>query len=144
MDEVGRNARYVSKLIDKFREIGKLHDSIPLEKWRNIPHRVEPPLVRSAARYFFVEKRTTTVFLAVAKNLSLEEQAKENGRPVILVSKDVLVRVKADALGLQAEDYLSDRVIEVDNIYTGFLEFYIQKKELLNRFFMKKRGASCF
>ncbi len=31
MDEVGRNARYVSKLIDKFREIGKLHESIPLE-----------------------------------------------------------------------------------------------------------------
>ena len=31
MDEVGRNARYVSKLIDKFREIGKSHESIPLE-----------------------------------------------------------------------------------------------------------------
>ena len=31
MDEVGRNARYVSKLIDKFREIGKAHESSPLE-----------------------------------------------------------------------------------------------------------------
>ena len=31
MDEVGRNARYVSKLIDKFREIGKSDESIPLE-----------------------------------------------------------------------------------------------------------------
>jgi len=40
----------------------------------------------------------------------LEEQKKENGRPVILVSKDVLVRVKADAVGLMAEDFLSDRV----------------------------------
>ena len=32
MDEIGRNARQVSKLIDNFREKGKLHQSIPLHK----------------------------------------------------------------------------------------------------------------
>ena len=101
MDEVGRNARYVSKLIDKFREIGKLHDSIPLENGGTfrieLNHRSFVQL-----QDIFVEKTNDNRILAVAKNLSLEEQAKENGRPVILVSKDVLVRVKADALGLQA------------------------------------------
>ena len=55
---------------------------------------------------------------------------------VILVSKDALVRVKADAIGLYAEDFLSDRVVEVDHIYTGFLEVYLQG-DLLNRFYEK-------
>lgn len=129
MDEVGRNARYVSKLIDKFRELGKLHESIPLENGGTfrieLNHRSFVQL-----QDIFVEKTNDNRILAVAKNLFLEEQEKESGKSVILVSKDVLVRVKADALGLQAEDYLSDRVIEVDNIYSGFLEGYISKEQL--------------
>ncbi len=129
MDEVGRNARYVSKLIDKFREIGKSHESIPLENGGTfrieLNHRSFVQL-----QDIFVEKTNDNRILAVAKNLSLEEQEKEDGKSVILVSKDVLVRVKADAIGLKAEDYLSDRVIEVDNIYSGFLEGYISKEQL--------------
>jgi PhoH-like ATPase len=84
----------------------------------------------------FVEKTNDNRILAVAKNLLLEEQTKENGRPVILVSKDALVRVKADVIGLEAEDFLSDRVVEIDHIYTGFFDFYINS-ELLNRFYEK-------
>ena len=84
-------------------------------------------------------RKTNDNRIAVAKNLSLEEQEKEDGKSVILVSKDVLVRVKADAIGLKAEDYLSDRVIEVENIYSGFLEGYISKEQL--DYFMKK--VSC-
>ncbi|PGS53048.1 PhoH family protein [Bacillus sp. AFS041924] len=135
MDEVGRNARYVSKLIDSFRELGKLHESIPLENGGSfrieLNHRSFHQL-----QEIFVEKTNDNRILAVAKNLSLEEEAKENGKTVILVSKDTLVRVKADALNLLAEDYLSDRVVEVDHIYTGYLEYYINT-DLLNRFYEK-------
>ena len=42
---------------------------------------------------------------------------------LFLVSKDALVRVKADAIGLISEDFLSDRVVENDHIYTGFLKY---------------------
>ncbi|WP_088067787.1 PhoH family protein [Gottfriedia luciferensis] len=135
MDEVGRNARYVSKLIDSFRELGKLHESIPLENGGTfrieLNHRSFQQL-----QEIFVEKTNDNRILAVAKNLSLEEEAKENGKTVILVSKDTLVRVKADALNLLAEDYLSDRVVEVDHIYTGYLEYYINT-DLLNKFYEK-------
>ena len=135
MDEVGRNARYVSKLIDSFRELGKLHESIPLENGGTfrieLNHRSFQQL-----QEIFVEKTNDNRILAVAKNLSLEEEAKEDGKTVILVSKDTLVRVKADALNLLAEDYLSDRVVEVDHIYTGYLEYYINT-ELLNKFYEK-------
>lgn len=135
MDEVGRNARYVSKLIDSFRELGKLHESIPLENGGTfrieLNHRSFQQL-----QEIFVEKTNDNRILAVAKNLSLEEEAKVDGKTVILVSKDTLVRVKADALNLLAEDYLSDRVVEVDHIYTGYLEYYINT-ELLNKFYEK-------
>ncbi|MFS0861339.1 PhoH family protein [Fredinandcohnia sp. 179-A 10B2 NHS] len=135
MDEIGRNARQVSKLIDNLRQNGKLHEKIQLENGGilriELNHRSFHQL-----QEIFVEKTNDNRILAVAKNLSLEEQTKENGRPVILVSKDALVRVKADALGLQAEDFLSDRVVEVDHIYTGFLEIYINRS-LLDLFYEK-------
>ncbi|MBM7647263.1 PhoH-like ATPase [Bacillus ectoiniformans] len=135
MDEIGRNARLVSKLIDKLRETGKLHESVPLEnggKLRiELNHRSFNKL-----QDIFVEKTNDNRILAVAKNLSLEEETKENGSSVILVSKDTLVRVKADAIGLAAEDFLSDRVIEVNDVYSGFLEIYIGK-ELLDSFYQK-------
>ncbi|MFS0782445.1 PhoH family protein [Bacillus sp. 1P06AnD] len=136
LDEVGRNARLVSKLIDNLRRSGKLHETIKLHNGGTI--RIE-----LNHKYFyqlqeiFVEKTNDNRILAVAKNLSIEEQAKEaGGKEVILVSKDTLVRVKADAIGLIAEDFLSDRVVELDQIYSGFNEMYIPR-ETLDRFYEK-------
>ncbi|WP_170006867.1 PhoH family protein [Bacillus fonticola] len=133
MDEIGRNARQVSKLIDGLRKVGKLHEKIPLETGGvlriELNHRSFQQL-----QEVFVEKTNDNRILAVAKNLSLEEKTKENGRPVILVSKDALVRVKADALGLEAEDFLSDRVVEMDHIYTGFIERTVSEGEFQELF----------
>jgi len=135
MDEIGRNARQVSKLIDGFREIGKLHEKIPLHNGGvlriELNHRSFHEL-----QEIFVEKTNDNRILAVARNLALEEQTKENGRTVILVSKDTLVRVKADAIGLTAQDFLNDRVVEMDHIYSGFMELFVPK-EALNTFYEK-------
>ncbi|KAB7707930.1 AAA family ATPase [Bacillus aerolatus] len=135
MDEIGRNARLVSKLIDKMRETGKLHESIKLENGGSLRIELNHRSFQKL-QDIFVEKTNDNRILAVAKNLSLEEEAKADGRAVILVSKDTLVRVKADALGLQAEDFLSDRVIEMSDIYKGFLEMYVSK-ETLDLFYQK-------
>lgn len=135
MDEIGRNARLVSKLIDKMRETGKLHERIKLENGGSLRIELNHRSFQKL-QDIFVEKTNDNRILAVAKNLSLEEEAKEAGRAVILVSKDTLVRVKADALGLQAEDFLSDRVIEMSDIYKGFLEVYVAK-EVLDSFYQK-------
>lgn len=135
MDEIGRNARHVSKLIDNLRQTGKLHEKILLETGGSLRIELNHRSFHELQE-IFVEKTNDNRILAVAKNLSLEEQSKENGKQVILVSKDALVRVKADALGLQSEDFLSDRVVEVDHIYSGFLEIYINRN-LLDLFYEK-------
>ena len=132
MDEIGRNARQVARMIDGMRKTGRLHEGIPLENRGNIRIELNHRSFHQLQE-IFIEKTNDNRILAVAKNLSLEEETKENGKQVILVSKDALVRVKADAIGLLSEDFLSDRVIENDHIYTGFLNIFIST-ELLNRF----------
>lgn len=136
MDEIGRNARQVSKIIDRLRTLGKIDKGIPLENGGHfrieLNHRSFIKL-----QEIFDEKTNDNRILAVALNLKLEQEKKKDGSPVILVSKDVLVRVKADAVGLQAEDFLSDRVVEYDDhIYSGFQTLYISR-DLLNDFYGK-------
>lgn len=135
MNEIGRNARHISKLIDSFRQYGKLHEKIPLENGGTLRielnHRSFVQL-----QEIFIEKTNDNRILAVAKNISLEEESNEGGKPVILVSKDALLRVKADAIGLMAEDFLSDRVVELDHLYTGHQELYINI-DFLREFYEK-------
>jgi PhoH-like ATPase len=135
MDEIGRNARQVSRLIDGMRETGKLHEKINLEGGGTLRIELNHRSFHQLQE-IFVEKTNDNRILAVAKNLSLEEETKEGGRPVILVSKDALVRVKADAIGLIAEDFLSDRVVEMNHLYSGYAEIYLEI-EVLNRFYEK-------
>lgn len=130
MDEIGKNAREVARLIDGLREEGKLHEKIPLENGGviriELNHRSFQQL-----QHIFIEKTNDNRIIAVAKNLALEESKKKSGaRKVILVSKDALVRVKADVIGLQAEDFLSDRVVVNDEIYQGFVELYLEMDQL--------------
>ncbi|WCK53108.1 PhoH family protein [Aneurinibacillus sp. Ricciae_BoGa-3] len=120
MDEIGRNARHVARIMDGLREKGHLHLGVPLDQGGEI--RVELNH-RSFVQMqdLFLDMTNDNRILAVSLNLQHDEQQKEHPRAVILVSKDALMRVKADALGLQAQDFLSDRVVhEFSNLYKGF------------------------
>lgn len=133
MDEIGRNARQFSKLIDNLRGMGKLHEGVPIESGGTL--RVELNH-RSFLRLkdSFAEMTNDNRIIAVALNLMLEEQERVDGRSVILVSKDALVRVKADALGLPAEDFLSDRVVEFDSVYPGYVEIFVDA-DIMKKFY---------
>lgn len=137
MDEVGQNARRVSRLIDGLRSKGKLHEKITLESKGTLRIELNHRSFHELQE-IFIEKTNDNRILAVAKNLSLEEETKPDGRPVILVSKDVLVRVKADAIGLQAEDFLSDRVLQNEDIDNGYHELYIPTEQL-NTFYKQNQ-----
>jgi len=64
----------------------------------------------------FAAGKTDNQILQVVRHLQHENPE----RPVILVSKDINMRVKARALGLAAEDYFSDKVLEdTDVLYSG-------------------------
>jgi PhoH-like ATPase len=52
-------------------------------------------------------------------NSALLLQKEEKGRKVILVTKDINLRLKAKALGLQAEDYTTGKIQNISSLYTG-------------------------
>lgn len=136
VDEVGRNARKVSRLLDDLREKGKLHAGVKLDNGGFIKVELNHQSFLKLQKTFG-EMTSDNRILAVALNLHLEEQAKENGKPVILVSKDVLLRVKADTLGIESQDFLSDRVITDNEIYPGFIELKVQPN-LIDKFFVQR------
>ncbi|RKN86921.1 PhoH family protein [Paenibacillus ginsengarvi] len=119
-DEIGRNARTVSRLLDGLREKGRLHDGVELERGGSIKVELNHRSFHKL-QDLFGEITNDNRILAVALNYHLEEQSQEQPRPVILVSKDTLVRIKADVLGITAEDYLTDRVVSSTDLYPGNL-----------------------
>lgn len=118
IDEIGRNARFISRLLDGLRIKGKLHDGIILDNGGSIKvelnHRVYVKM-----QEMFGEVTNDNRILAVALNYDQEEKTKPTPRPVIIVSKDTLVRIKADVLGIIAQDYLSDRIASFTDLYQG-------------------------
>ncbi len=124
MSEVARNARQVSRSLDALVAACKtpIEDGIPLDALGNVDAR---------GRLFFQTQaaagplpatlpagKADNQILGVVKAL----QDTHPGRDVVLVSKDINMRVKARALGLPAEDYYNDKVLEdTDILYTGVL-----------------------
>ncbi|MNI08968.1 PhoH-like protein [compost metagenome] len=124
-DEIGRNARQVSRLLDSLRVGGSLSEGIILENGGRLKvelnHRSFTKL-----QEVFAEITNDNRILAVALNYHLEEQENLGNRPVVIVSKDTLVRIKADVLGLTAQDYLTDRVVtNSDDMYTGYVTLQV-------------------
>lgn len=119
-DEIGRNARTVSRLLDGLRELGHLHSGVPLPNGGTLKVELNHRSFLKVQE-MFGEMSNDNRILAVALNYSLEQQDLDTQKPIVLVSKDVLVRVKADVLGLMTEDYLSDQSVRSgDELYTGY------------------------
>ncbi len=110
--EIGRNARTVSRMLDMLRASGSLSRGVPLEGGGSLKVDVENhPLdigILSADKH-----KADNQILACAKQLLTTCKEK-----VVLVTKDTNLRIKADAIGILAEDYTTDRV-EMDELYTG-------------------------
>lgn len=68
-------------------------------------------------------------------NTALTLQKREPSRPVILVTKDTNLRMKAKSLGLTSEDYTTDKIESFDKLYTGKRVVEGVSSENINRFY---------
>jgi PhoH-like ATPase len=68
-------------------------------------------------------------------NTALALQKQEHTRPVILVSKDTNLRMKAKSLGLPAQDYTTDKIESFDKLYTGKRIIEDATSEVISRFY---------
>lgn len=121
MSEVARNARQVSRTLDALvAHVGEMSAGLPLSALGN----------RDATGRLYFQTTLTDIepveglpvgkadnqILGVVRAL----QKERTDRQVVLVSKDINMRIKAHALGLPAEDYFNDQVLEdKDLLYSG-------------------------
>jgi PhoH-like ATPase len=127
--ELGRNARTVSRLLDGFRGDGSLSAGVALPNGGKlkiaIPKNGQNGHANGHSINGFHEDTVDNRILALAANI----QKTQPKNPAILVSKDINLRIKADALGLQAEDYETDRVFITD-LYTGMLDWTVSTDKM--------------
>lgn len=126
MSEVARSARQVSRSLDALVsgiEENAIDEGIPLSKLGNKD---------AKGRLFFQTKlqnvtlpeglpmgKADNQILGVVRAL----EAQYPGRPIVLVSKDINMRIKARAMGLPAEEYFNDHVLEdTDLLYSGIMQ----------------------
>jgi PhoH-like ATPase len=117
MNETGRNARQISRFLDDLRKKGSLSVGIRLETGGTLRVEIYEEKVMKRLPPELREDRGDNRILAVA----FDAKEKAGQIPVILVTKDTNLRIKADAIGLVAEDYESDKV-EIEELYSGFTE----------------------
>lgn len=123
MSEVARNARQVSRSLDALVEdSATLEHGVLLSALGNVDARgklfFQTTAISNALPPDLPIGKADNQILAVVKAL----QDHYTPREVVLVSKDINMRLKARALGLAAEDYFNDHVLEdSDLLYTGVL-----------------------
>ncbi len=133
--DIGRNAREVSRILDKMRDRGTLSSGIHIFEDREdsgqlyvyLGHNMDilPELLASS---------TDNHILAIG--LTLQKQFGES-RKVIVVTKDTNLRIKADAFGLAAEDFAADKVVDISHLYTGIVTETLTA-ELINEFYTNR------
>jgi PhoH-like ATPase len=128
MNETGRNARQFSRFLDDLRKKGSLAVGIGLETGGTLRVEIYEEKVMKGLPPELREERGDNRILAVA----VDVKQKDPRLPVIFVTKDTNLRIKADAIGLVAEDYESDKV-EIEELYAGFAELEVEP-ELIDRF----------
>ena len=115
--ELGQNARAVSRLLDGLRGTGRLSEGVGLPNGGQLRIVFQKPDSAHEGHAVFGTDSVDNRILAMAFG-TMKSTPKSQ---TVLVSKDINLRIKADALGLMAEDYENDRVLITD-LYTGMIE----------------------
>lgn len=122
-DIVGENARYVNRYLDRLRSKGSLHKGVTINETgqtirvsAEVPDTLPAGLNGSSGD----NKIIGLAHQIVSQNDSL---------PVIVITKDINLRVKCDALNIAAEDYYKDNVSS-DVLYVGYKTLRLTSEEI--------------
>ncbi len=123
-DSIGRNAREVSRNLDKLRKLGNITKGITLDSGGTLSVELcDRGTLKTLPEELGVHL-ADNVILAVALEYQQQCQC-----PVIIVSKDTNLRIKADVLGLKAEDYTTDKV-NIEQLYSDIAEILVSSDEI--------------
>jgi len=127
--EIGANARQSIRFLEQLRKEGNLLEGVRLPAGGIF--KLEINHVKEILPDGFKEDKNDNRILKVCKGLT------NNGISVILVTKDIVVRIKAQMMGIVAEDFTTEQAPVYTDQYSGRMEVYAPE-ELFNDF--KKKG----
>ena len=124
LSELGRNARQVSRYLDEFRVQGKLGEGVSIgpEKGHIRVLHTDPKVKHGAVDGHSTDDK----ILAVALDLLDHDK----GKPTVFVTKDTNLRIRADALGLHAEDYDVEGLAALDELWSGVSEVDVTAEQV--------------
>lgn len=127
--ERGSNARECIRFLERLRLSGNLLDGVPLPNGGSL--RIEQNYTNVELPREFYESKYDNRLLKVCKGLA------DNGTPVILVTKDILLRLKAQLIGIEAEDFTTEQSPVPSEQYTGRADVYTTDEKMAD---LKKKG----
>jgi PhoH-like ATPase len=110
-DERGRNARQVTRALDRLRAQGALFEGVV---WNDQGGAIRVARCNGSRDFALDLDKADNRILAVAQELHL------GGKRTVFISKDINARVKSDALGIPAEDFEHDH-IAADFLHAGYI-----------------------
>jgi len=114
-DSVGMHARSIIRKLDQLREDGNLFEGVDIGPGKVFVKGYDPFKLPDDLD---IENPDNQI---IATALSLKAENEESN--VVLVSRDINMRVKCDALNIACEDYSNDQVVEdIEGLYTGLAE----------------------
>ena len=125
---LGRNARAVARQLDQFRKKGRLNEGVPLENGGRLRVMILSKNLPEATQ-FAVQHMYDNLILQCALVLKQEDPEGD----VLLVTKDTNLRIRADAVGLQAEDY-EPAPVDVSLLYQGHREVIVSSDQIRQAF----------
>lgn len=130
--ELGQNARTVSRMLDAFRGKGSLSEGVKLPNGGKLRITVQKESLTNGNATGKTKGHDHAIATSVDNKILLVAKGIQKADPkngTILVSKDINLRIKADAIGLDAEDYETDRV-HIKDLYTGMIEIPVSPQRL--------------
>ena len=131
-DSVGANARRIIRILDELRNNGDLQKGVRLGKGKGIVRVMSYDCLSGSIFPPDLDIRIPDhIILATAKAVHIEYPS----RKLIVVSRDINMRVICDSIGLKAEDYKTERAANSsDELYTGFIEHLVDD-QVIERFY---------
>jgi len=129
-DERGKSARMVARSLDQLREHGRLSDGVTLEHGGTL--KVEVTSTNGLPKMFDNNVKDNMI-------LSVAQDILKANRNVVFISKDINLRIKAEAIGLETQDYEREKV-QASELYDGWKEIELTDEEI-DSFYKDKRLA---
>ena len=129
-DSVGSNARQIIRIFDELRESGSLFDGVQLDLDNPSSGMVYAQSYdASLIPHDWDVEDSDNKIIATALTAKRENPDKK----VILVSRDINMRVKCDSIDLETQDYYDSQVVKsIDHVFTGFSEVLVEESEVDN------------